>query len=683
MGTTIMLKKNAEGAPTRDLAIFKIDPWLVPFKSDLDKRMKRYEDEKKKLLGENGSFKEFANGHQHFGFHRSNKGWTYREWAPAADALFLMGDFNDWDRTSHPLTKNDDGSWEIYLPGKATLKHESRVKVHVVSNGQGQDRIPLYITRAVQDEESKDFSGQIWRPYRNYKWHDDAFKVDPKKAVYIYETHVGMAQEKEGVGTYCEFEENTLPRIKGLGYNAIQVMALMEHPYYGSFGYHVSNYFAASSRFGTPDELKSLIDKAHSLGIQVFMDIVQSHAVKNTSEGINKFDGTDGQFFHQGDLGNHIAWDSKLFNYGKTEVIHFLLSNLKYWLEEYHLDGFRFDGVTSMIYHDNGLGTNFDSYDKYFSMNTDVEAITYLQFANELIKEINPHAVNIAEDMSGMPGMCLPIRDGGIGFDYRLSMGMPDFWFKNLELRDEDWNMNSLWHEITTGRPGEKRIAYVESHDQALVGDKTLMFTLADQEMYWKMDKNSDSHIIDRAMALHKMIRFITISSSTEAYLNFMGNEFGHPEWVDFPREGNNWSYQHSRRQWSLVDNHNLRYESLNDFDMAMIDLMKKYRLMGLEPRQLWVDEGRKIIAYRKRDCIFVFNFHPTESFVDLEIPLHEDARFQVVLDTDEERFGGFKRIAYDTIYESYSLKMNSDFTGICLYLPSRTALVLEKIKDY
>ena len=507
------------------------------------------------------------------------------------------------------------------------------------------------------------------------------FQGDKSKEPIIYEAHIGMAQEKEAIGTYKEFEENILPRIKELGYNTIQFMALMEHPYYGSFGYHVSNFFAASSRFGTPDELKSLVDKAHDMGIRVLMDIVQSHAVKNINEGINEFDGTDYQFFHSGDKGTHSAWDSKLFNYGKHEVIHFLLSNVKYWMEEYHLDGFRFDGVTSMLYHDHGLGTAFDNYGKYFSLNTDVEAVTYLQFANELIKEIKPDALSIAEDMSGMPGMCLPIEDGGIGFDYRLSMGMPDYWFKMLKVNDHDWSMQTLWQELSAGRPGEKRIGYVESHDQALVGDKTLIFSMADKEMYWHMDKKSQNLAIDRAIALHKMIRFITIAMGTEGYLTFMGNEFGHPEWVDFPREGNDWSYKYCRRQWSISDNPLLRYEDLKHFDGAMVQFMDKKGMMGVAPEQLWLDENRKIIAFRKKDHIFIFNFHPTESYENLEIPVHRDGKYKVVLDTDEEKFGGFNRIAHGIKYEAHPLDMNPTVNGISVYSPSRTAIVLKKIK--
>jgi len=673
-------KREVTDSKAAGIKILEIDPWLKPYGKDIEFRLERYSEVKRILLGKKNGFRDFANGHKFFGFHRSNDGWYYREWAPGADSLSLIGDFNNWNRTTHKLSRKDNGSWEIFIPGKDVLKHESLVKVHVVHKGNGLDRIPLYITRVVQNKETNDFCGQIWDPEIKYSWRNPDFKIDSSQAPIIYETHIGMAQEKEAIGSYKEFEENILPRIKEEGYNTVQIMALMEHPYYASFGYHVSNYFAASSWFGTPDELKSLIDKAHSMGIAVLMDLVQSHAVKNIAEGINEFDGTDYQFFHTGSRGYHKAWDSKLFNYGKHEVIHFLLSSIKFWMEKYHLDGFRFDGVTSMLYMDHGLGTAFDEYNKYFSTNTDSDAVTYLQFANELIKEMKPDSIIIAEDMSGMPGMCLPIKDGGIGFDYRLAMGVPDFWVNTLKLNDYNWDLDKMWHELTTCRPGEKRIAYVESHDQALVGDKTMIFRMADKEMYWHMNKGSDSVIIDRAIALHKMARLVTISLGCDGYLNFMGNEFGHPEWIDFPREGNGWSFKHCQRLWSLSENPSLRYGDLKHFDKAMIELMTSYDLMdGGIPELLWLDQDRKILAFRKKDSIFIFNFHPAHSYDGLEIPIHEDCTLSVAMDTDEARFGGFSRISHDTAYDTHKLHINPAFTGISIYSPSRTAMVLKK----
>lgn len=660
--------------------ILGIDPWLKDYKNDIKLRMQKYYTKKAELLGVSGSLCDFANGHNYFGFHRLTDGWFYREWAPASDALMLIGDFNNWNRSSHPMTKKENGIWEIFLSDVSSLQHLSRVKVHVVYRGIGTDRISPWIKKVCQDNKTKDFSGQIWEPAEQMNWTDGDFKSTSNQAPIIYESHIGMAQEKEDYGTYLEFADSILCRIKAMGYNTVQLMAVMEHPYYASFGYHVANFFSASSWFGSPDELKLLVNKAHELGISVLMDIVHSHAVKNKAEGINGFDGTEFQFFHKGKRGNHSAWDSKLFNYGKNEVIHFLLSNIKFWLEEYHFDGFRFDGVTSMIYHDHGLGTAFDNYNKYFGLNTDLDAVTYLQLANDLIKEIRPDAVSIAEDMSGMPGMCLPAGKGGIGFDFRLAMGVPDFWVRTLEKSDEDWSMHALWHELTTGRPEEKRIAYVESHDQALVGDKTFIFRIADKSMYWHMAKDNRNMEVDRAIALHKMARLSTITLGAEGYLNFMGNEFGHPEWIDFPREGNNWSFKYCKRQWSLADNSSLLYYDLMRFDEAMLSLVTEYSLLdGSLPKQLWIDDEQNVLAYQKNSLIFVYNFHPTNSLPDFNFPFEGKGAWQVIFDTDEARFGGQGRISHSVVHHRIALPSRGSCEGLSLYTPCRTAMILSK----
>jgi len=671
------------GNKNKYLEITEIDPYLKPFEKDLQLRGDNYTSCKKKLLHNNQSFQSFANGDLFYGFNRTADGWIYREWAPGADALYLIGDFNGWDAKTHPLQKRENGNWEIFLPGIQALKHMSYVKVRVVSKNVSRDRIPLYIKRTVQDPITHDFVGQIWQPDYDFKWQDSEFHVDKKAPLLIYEAHVGMAQEKEGMGTFVEFAENTLPRIKAAGYNTIQLMAVMQHPYYASFGYQVSNFFAVSSWFGTPEELKTLINTAHCMGITVLLDLVHSHSVKNIAEGINEFDGTDYQFFNTGDAGNHLAWGTKLFNYGKPEVLHFLLSNIKFWLTEYHFDGYRFDGVSSMLYHHHGLGVAFTDYSKYFSMDTDIEAITYLQFANDLIRQVNPSAVTIAEDMSGLPGMCLPVSSGGLGFDYRLSMGVPDLWVKILkELPDEKWSMNKLWYELTSRRPREKNIGYSESHDQALVGDKTLMFRLGDKEMYNHMSKNDDNLIISRAVELHKLIRFITITLGGEGYLNFMGNEFGHPEWIDFPREGNNWSYHYARRQWSLMENKELKYEYLSNFDKEMLNLVKTYNVLSAcDLQNLWTDEEHKLLAFRKGGLIFLFNFNHCESFSEYELPTDEMGEYKIVFDSDEKIFGGQGRIARDYTYHTKALKGKENKTGVIIYSPSRTVLVLNKVR--
>ena len=534
------------------------------------------------------------------------------------------------------------------------------------------------------DEKTMRLCTQIWAPEKPFEWTDEEFQTKTPAAPLIYEAHIGMAQDKEGIGTYMEFAERILPRIAKLGYNTVQLMAIQEHPYYGSFGYQVTNFFAAAHWYGAPDGLKYLVNKAHSMGIRVLLDVVHSHACPNVGEGLQMQDGTDDQYFLPGDRGWHPAWGTRLFNYARPEVLHFLLSNLKFWQEEYHFDGFRFDGVTSMIYHDHGLGSAFTNYDMYFNMNTDLEALNYLQLANELIHEVNPNAITIAEDMSGMPGMCLPICQGGIGFDYRLAMGEPDYWIKLLkDTRDEDWNMNALWHEMTTRRPQEKVIGYCESHDQALVGDKTILFRMADAEMYTGMMKDYHSITMDRAIELHKIIRLYTMSLGGNGYLNFMGNEFGHPEWIDFPREGNGWSYKYCRRQWKLVDNKELKYEWLNDFDQAMITLAKERRLLD-DPYavSLWIDPDRKIITFSRGNLLFVFNFHNSYSEPQFFLHAHTtgEGKYKVILSTDEERFGGPMLIDHNVTY--YTEYIEGRGLGFNVYSPCRTAMVLERISD-
>ena len=658
--------------------ILELNPQLVPFSDNIDLRMNLYRNTKNRLLTAGQDLKDFANGHNFYGFHHVEGGWYYREWAPSADQLYLEGEFNNWNPTSHPMKRLDGENWELYLPGDDTLWHGCKVKTVVDYHGSRTEHLPLYIRRVIQNKSNNTFDAEVVDDRRAFPWTDQDFVGEDQ--LYIYEAHVGMAQEEGRIGTYREFATKVLPRIKKAGYNTVQLMAIMEHPYYGSFGYQVSNFFAASSWFGHPEDLKYLVNRAHKLGIRVLLDLVHSHAVKNTAEGINMFDGTVWQFFHDGEKGEHPAWGTKCFDYGKTGVLHFLLSNLKFWLEEYHFDGFRFDGVTSMLYHDHGLGTDFNSNDKYFSMNTNVDAISYLQLANELIRQVKPNAITIAEDMSGMPGMCLPIEDGGIGFDYRLAMGLPDMWIKATKTQDEFWDINKMWGEMCLRRPGENSVAYVESHDQALVGDKAMIFRLADANMYTDMEKTTHNPIIDRAIALHKMIRLFTLAGGGEAYLNFMGNEFGHPEWIDFPREGNGWSFHYCRRQWSLKDNGLLKYQWLNDFDYDMVHLCKRHKIFRQGMANLMLMKApEQMLCFARCDLFFVFNFHSSNSLEHILIPVYPDTKELVVkFSSDDEKYGGFSQVAHMT----YPIK---EFDGVRyaeLYIPARTAIVLREVKE-
>ena len=669
----------------KKLGILRNDPWLEPY---ADAITGRHEDairrERELLSGGARSLVDFANAHKYFGMHREADGrWIFREWAPGATQIFLVGDFSGWRAEQQfELKRIDNGVWKGCFAPDA-IRPGQLYKMLVKWPGGEGERIPAYATRVEQDPATHIFSARV--PETDvYEWKSGKFVPDTKPLL-IYECHIGMAQNREGVGTYDEFRRNILPRIEADGYNAIQIMAVQEHPYYGSFGYHVSNFFAASSRFGSENDLKALIDDAHSRGIAVIMDIVHSHAVKNENEGIGRIDGSNNLYFHcDASRREHPAWDSLCFDYGKTEVLHFLLSNCKYWLEEFRFDGFRFDGVTSMLYYNHGLGQAFGGYGDYYNGAQDTDAITYLTLANKLIHSINPHAITIAEEMSGMPGLATPVADGGIGFDYRMAMGIPDYWIKTLkEKKDEDWHPTSIFWELTNRRADEKTISYVESHDQALVGDKTVIFRLIDDHMYWHMMRDDNDFMVERGMALHKMIRLVTLATINGGYLNFMGNEFGHPEWIDFPREGNGWSYKYARRQWDLVDNPNLKYMYLNAFDNAMISVVSaEYNFQAMPIRKLWEKDDDQILAFMRGDLVFVFNFNPLKSFTDYGI-LIPAGRYDVLFSTDDTRFGGYGNVAHDVPHLTIpdSLYAQAGVEWLKLYLPARTAMVLRRKK--
>jgi 1,4-alpha-glucan branching enzyme len=652
------------------------DSWLSPYTRQIKDRQRMFDFRLKRIRERFGTLLDCSLGWNYYGITRDKDTgeWIYREWAPGARSLSLIGDFNQWDRESHPMVRNARGVWEIRL-SPDTLKHQQRIKVHVVgADGEHKDRVPAWIKRAVQDSETYDFSGEIWAPEHPYQWKNqfDPSRVD---SPVIYEAHVGMSGEDERVHTYREFADHILPRIANGGYNTIQLMAIQEHPYYGSFGYHVSSFFAPSSRFGTPDDLKYLVDKAHGLGIAVLLDIVHSHAVKNEAEGLKNFDVSGGQYFLSGSRGQHPDWDSCCFDYGRDEVIEFLLSNVRWWLDEYHFDGFRFDGVTSMLYFHRGHEP-FDNLGAYFGPSVDHDAVSYLQLANRVIQEVKPGAIVIAEDMSGMPGLCRPVDEGGIGFTHRLAMGIPDYWIKLIkERKDEDWRMGDMWYTLTNRRYGEPHIAYCESHDQALVGDKTLSFRLMDSEMYWHMNKNDQSLVIDRGMALHKMIRLVSLAAGGEGWLNFMGNEFGHPEWIDFPREGNGWSYKYCRRQWSLVDNQDLRFTYLAAFDKAMVELAERSHVLSVPyATPLQIDEQNQVLAFRRGPLIFVFNWSGEKAIPDYLLESSEPGEWRIVLDSDEQRFGGLGR--QDCTMHHFTNKDGK----LSLYLLPRTAIVLQRV---
>ncbi|CAL1701236.1 unnamed protein product [Somion occarium] len=671
--------------------ILDTDPWLEENVAAIIHRHDLFRNWKNKLEETEGGYDSFTQGYKKFGLNvLPDKSVVYREWAPNVKEAVLTGDFNEWSRDSHPMQRNEFGVWSITVPptsdGKVAIPHDSKLKISMVTpSGERIERLPAWITRVTQDlSVSEVYDARFWNPPEEEKHKFKHAKPPQPRSVRIYEAHVGISTSEYRVGTYKEFTSYMLPRIKDLGYNTIQLMAIMEHAYYASFGYQVTSFFAASSRYGTPEDLKELVDTAHGMGITVLLDIVHSHACNNVLDGLNQFDGTDHQYFHEGSRGRHELWDSRLFNYGHHEVLRFLMSNLRYWIEEYQFDGFRFDGVTSMMYKHHGIGTGFSGgYNEYFGDTVDLEALVYLMLANDSMHELYPQCITIAEDVSGMPLLCIPVSKGGVGFDYRLSMAIPDMWIKLLKhKRDDEWDLSNIVHTLTNRRHGEKSIAYAESHDQALVGDKTLAFWLMDKEMYTNMsDLTEYTPVIARGIALHKMIRLLVHSLGGEGYLNFEGNEFGHPEWLDFPREGNENSFHYARRQWNVVDDPLLRYRYLNEFDKAMNHLEDKYGWLAAPQAYVSLkNEVDKVIVYERAGLVFVFNFHPTNSFLDYRIGVQEPGEYHIALSSDEKRFGGFDNIDINSKFFTTPMEWNNRKNWTHVYVPSRTCIVLAKV---
>ena len=649
------------------------DPYLLSY-TPIIKQRHFYTKEKLKMMQADKLYlADNCNSHLYYGLHFIENEWIFREWLPNAQQVFFLCDENNW-RTDplFALYKIDAENWEIRFT-KKQLKHGDLYKLLVIWEGGQGERLPAHAQRVIQDNYTKIFSAQVWSP-NPYQWKNPIPEI--VKNPLIYETHIGMSSEQKKVTSFTEFRLFVLPRIAYLGYNVIQLMAIQEHPYYGSFGYQVSNFFAVSSRYGTPEELKQLIDEAHGLGIRVILDIVHSHSVSNEQEGLGFLDGTEYQYFHQGKKGYHSLWGSRCFDYGKPQVLNFLLSNCKFWLEEFHFDGFRFDGVTSMLYYDHGNGVHFSGYEPYFDGNQDTDAIAYLTLANILIHQLRPDAITIAEEVSGMPLLTQSFENYGMGFDFRMQMGVPDYWIKLLkEKEDYAWHVGDLYYELTNKRPEEKTISYVESHDQALVGDKTIFFRMTDKEIYTAMSIFDQNLIVERAMSLHKMIRLITLATAGNGYLTFMGNEWGHPEWIDFPREGNNWSYQHAQRMWSLLDDKNLRFRFLNEFDKVIIHLFSEKNILKYSSKVLVQDIEKQVLIFSRGEYLFVFNFSPDRSFNDYYFEV-EAGKYTNVLSTESPEYDGLNRI--DTSVEHFS-QYKHEKNLLSLYIPSRSATIYLK----
>ena len=608
--------------------------------------------------------------HQRIGTFIGHDLIVIREYAPNAHFVSVIGDFNHWDRGRDPLKRISNTEWEITLD-RARVMPGSRYKLHIAGHNGGRDRIPStcpYARQSSDGDFAAIFEFNVLSPPTRLQKQPEHLKV--------YELHIGLAASGPRIGTYLEVAHDVIHRVKYAGYTAVQLMAVHEHPYYGSFGYHVSNPYGICSRFGTRQDFKYLVDNCHEVGLLVIIDLVHAHAVKNLSEGLGEFDGQDGYLFKTGQNALHPAWDSLVYDYENQATVSYLLSNARYWIEEYGIDGFRVDGVTSILYNDHGIGhTGFTDND-YLGSNLNQSGLLYLVLLCKLAHELRPDFILIAEDVSGLPGLARPALLGGVGFDYRLQMGLPDF-FESVakDVMDDGISPSRIWHALVSRRFDERHIGYVESHDQAIVGGQSLIFRLLGPKMYTDMHAETQSHDVHLAVAVVNVAKSIVFFLGGEAWMSFIGNEFGHPDWVEFPTPDNDDCFEYAYRKWYLATDSALMYEKMAAFDR---DLMHQRKIAVTWDESYMtaplLDDNRKLSVFHRDRVVLVCNTTTDVSYEDVWVPVPEQGNYRVILSTEEHRYGGYGRVNENMQYATIAVDGNA---YIRLYVPSMSAIFM------
>ncbi|CED82984.1 1,4-alpha-glucan branching enzyme/starch branching enzyme II [Phaffia rhodozyma] len=590
------------------------DPDLENWDWYLNARFKHFQQSLEKLKTiYPGGLDEFSSGYLKMGLvlHDDNS-ITYTEWAEGIIEASLIGDFNAFNPSAHLLKHEIDehtGSsyWTIHLPvmenGQPQIPLGSEVKIRItLPSGESLDRFPAWVLRATQSQNPPEvlFRARIERLPPIYNGARPLAPRTPK----IYEAHIGAATSKpHAIGTFEEFEKNVLWRVKAGGYNTLQLMGIMEHPYYASYGYQVSSFFAVSSRFGSIASLTSLIDAAHKQGIRVILDVVHGHSCTNDMESLNMFNGTRGMYFSEDSKGDHPIWGTAV-NQSWT-----------------------------------------GNYGQYFSSDTDHAGVEYFMLANHIIKTLFPFVTTIAEDTAGFPTLALSTDIGGLGFDYRLTLGPAYHLFHLLKTEPDDanWSVRDIVASLGNRRLqlGEKTIAFVESHDQCIEGGKTMSQWLFDDEIYTQMSVfQTPTPKVERAMALHKMLRLMVFAFAGEGYMNFMGNEFGHPEWLVFPSVQNGFHTTHCRRQWDLADfSRDLRYRDLARFDREMLEAEERGQWGSAELGHVWTqDEDSRLVVFTRANHLFIFNWNTKLPAKDDNLPIPEpwalEGQYRIELST-------------------------------------------------
>ncbi|KAI8557559.1 hypothetical protein RHMOL_Rhmol04G0020000 [Rhododendron molle] len=532
-------------------------------------------------------------------------------------------------------TRKGRKAWlKKYMPA---IPHGSKYRVYFNTSDGPLERVPAWAPYVVPDADGNQAFAVHWEPppEYTYKWKHKHPEVP--KSLRIYECHVGISGLEPKIASFNDFTEKVLPYVKEAGYNVIQLIGLVEHKDYFTIGYRVTNLYAVSSRYGTPDDFKRLVDEAHGLGLLVFLDIVHSYSAADEMVGLSLFDGSNDCFFHTGKRGHHKFWGTRMFKYGDVDVLHFLLSNLNWWVVEYHIDGLQFHSLASMIYTHNGFASLSGDMEEYCNQYVDKDALMYLILANEILHALHPKIITIAEDATLYPGLCEPTSQGGLGFDYFVNLSASEMWSSLLgNVPDCDWNMSKIVSTLIGNKhSADKMLLYAENHNQSISGGCSFGEILLGEPREHASDRKAS---ILRGSSLHKMIRLISFTIGGHAYLNFMGNEFGHPK------------------------------------DMMNVDEKERILSRGL-PNIHHVNDTTMVISYLRGPLLFIFNFHPTTSYERYSVGVEEAGEYQVILNSDEKRYGGQALIEQDQyIRKTVSKRMDGLRNCLEVPLPNRSA---------